>query len=115
MDEDSRQSIVRGQRIRACLMQPESAPVSALEQIAVLTALTVGLFDDVPLEKMPEAEAAVRAAVDRIPADVSARLGEAGRPSEEDAQMIADIAAAALLPICGPNVASANVGAEVGA
>jgi F-type H+/Na+-transporting ATPase subunit alpha len=40
MDDDTRKIIDHGRRIRACLKQPEFAPVSVPEQIAVLLALT---------------------------------------------------------------------------
>jgi len=41
--------IEHGRRIRACLKQPEFAPVSVPAQIAVLLALNARLFDRVPL------------------------------------------------------------------
>src|ERR1700678_3134175 len=62
LDENTRKTIEHGRRIRACLKQPESQPVSMLEQIAVLLALTAGLFDKVPLEKTAEAERALQGA-----------------------------------------------------
>jgi len=43
LDEATRKIIDHGQRIRACLKQPESEPLSMREQIAVLLALTAGL------------------------------------------------------------------------
>ena len=45
LDEDTRKTIEHGRRIRACLKQPEFSPVSVPAQIAVLVALTAGLFD----------------------------------------------------------------------
>ena len=45
LDEDTRKIIDHGRRIRACLKQPEFAPVSVPEQIVVLLALTAKLFD----------------------------------------------------------------------
>jgi F-type H+-transporting ATPase subunit beta len=56
VDEDTRSRIAHGRHIRACLKQPEFAPVSMPAQITILLALTAGLFDAVPLERMPEAE-----------------------------------------------------------
>ena len=56
LDEDTRKIIEHGRRIRACLKQPEFAPVSVPAQIAVLLALTAGLFDRVPLDQMTDAE-----------------------------------------------------------
>ena len=46
LDESTRKIINHGQRIRACLKQTEFAPVSVVEQISVLLALTEGLFDE---------------------------------------------------------------------
>jgi len=52
LDEDTRKIIEHGRRIRACLKQQEGAPVSVSAQIAVLLALTAGLFDPVALAQM---------------------------------------------------------------
>ena len=71
MDEDTGKTIAHGRRIRACLKQPEFAPVSVPAQIAILLALTGKLFDPVPLERMTEAEQAVREAAANLPADVA--------------------------------------------
>jgi F-type H+-transporting ATPase subunit alpha len=57
LDESTRNIIEHGQRIRACLKQTEFAPVSVVEQITVLLALTEGLFDRV---RIGQYEAAVR-------------------------------------------------------
>jgi F-type H+-transporting ATPase subunit alpha len=65
LDEDTRKIIEHGRRIRACLKQPEFAPVSVPAQIAVLLALTAELFDAVPLDQMTDAEHAVREAAAR--------------------------------------------------
>ncbi|MEP7366583.1 MAG: alternate F1F0 ATPase, F1 subunit alpha, partial [Acidobacteriota bacterium] len=45
LDEETRKTIEHGQRIRACLKQPAFDPVPVPSQIAVLLALTEGLFD----------------------------------------------------------------------
>src|SRR5579863_2809 len=74
MDEGTRKSIEHGRRIRACLKQPESAPVPVLAQIAVLLALTAELFDGVALDHMADAEHAVQKAAAHIPTEVSARF-----------------------------------------
>ena len=57
LDEDTRKIIEHGRRIRACLKQPEFAPVSVPAQIAVLLALTAKLFDRVPLDQMTDRRA----------------------------------------------------------
>jgi F0F1-type ATP synthase alpha subunit len=60
LDEGTRKSIDHGQRIRACLKQPEFSPVSVPAQITVLLALTAALFDVVPLDQMTVAGDAVQ-------------------------------------------------------
>jgi F-type H+-transporting ATPase subunit alpha len=96
LDEDNRKVITHGRRIRACLKQPEFAPVSMPAQISVLLALTADLFDDVPLDRMTDAEQAVRKAAAEIPAEVSERLDIADTLSDADREAIIKIARQAL-------------------
>jgi F-type H+-transporting ATPase subunit alpha len=74
LDESTRQIIEHGRRIRECLKQAESQPLSVQEQILVLLALEGGLFDRVPLDAMLSAEQALRDAIDRCPVDVLGRF-----------------------------------------
>ena len=98
LDEDTRKIIEHGRRIRACLKQPEFAPVSVPAQIAVLLALTAELFDRVPLDQMTDAEHAVQEAAANIPAEVCARFETADKLSDEDRKTIIEIAREALAP-----------------
>lgn len=75
LDADTRKSIEHGRRIRACLKQPELAPVPVHEQIVILLALTAGLLDAVPVDRMADAEQAVREATAVLPAELRTRLG----------------------------------------
>jgi F-type H+/Na+-transporting ATPase subunit alpha len=74
LDESTRQIIEHGRRIRECLKQAESQPLSVQEQILVLLALEGRLFDRVPLDAMLSAEQALRDAIDKCPADVLGRF-----------------------------------------
>jgi F-type H+-transporting ATPase subunit alpha len=96
LDEDTRKIIEHGRRIRACLKQPEFAPVSMPVQIAVLLALTAELFDRVPLDQITDAEQALRDAAADIPAEVSERLDTAEILSDEDRETIIQIASKSL-------------------
>jgi F-type H+-transporting ATPase subunit alpha len=96
LDEDTRKVIEHGRRIRACLKQPEFAPVPVPSQIAVLLALTAELFDDVPLDRMTDAEQAVRRAAAEVPAKLSERLDAGDKLSAEDRETIIQIARLAL-------------------
>jgi F-type H+-transporting ATPase subunit alpha len=98
LDEDTRKIIEHGRRIRACLKQPEFAPVSVPAQIAVLLALTAELFDPVPLDQMTDAEHAVHEAAANIPAEVCARFETADKLSDEDRKAIIEIARKSLAP-----------------
>jgi F-type H+-transporting ATPase subunit alpha len=102
LDEASRNSIEHGRRLRACLQQPESQPVPVVEQLVILQALAAGLFDDIALPRMPEAEMAVRAAAGRLPPALRDKLeGVAALAQTEVAQLVA-IARAALEPLLAP-------------
>jgi F-type H+-transporting ATPase subunit alpha len=92
LDEDTRKTIEHGRRIRACLKQPEFAPVSVPAQIAVLLALTAGLFDGVPFDRMTDAEHGLCEAAADIPAEVRERLFTAEKLSDEDRGTIVQIA-----------------------
>jgi len=98
VDDDTRKTIEHGRRIRACLKQAEFSPVSMPEQIAVLLALTAGLFDDVSVDQMTNAEQAVRKAATEIPAEVNGRLDAADNLSDKDRTAIVEIAHLALMP-----------------
>jgi F-type H+-transporting ATPase subunit alpha len=98
LDENTRKIIGHGRRIRACLKQAECAPVPVPAQIAVLLALTAGLFDGVALEQMPEAEHAVQKAAANISAQVCGRFESADKFSDEDRNTIIEIARQALAP-----------------
>ena len=92
LDENTRKIIEHGRRIRACLKQPESSPVTVPAQIAVLLALSAKLFDTVPLEQMPEAERVLLEAAATIPAEVGGRFETAEKLSDEDRKTIIEIA-----------------------
>jgi F-type H+-transporting ATPase subunit alpha len=98
LDDDTRSVIEHGRRIRACLMQAEFAPVSVAGQVAILLALTNGLFDEVPLDQLRDAERAVQNAAEEIPPEVVARLETALHLSDDDRNQIIELARRGLAP-----------------
>jgi F-type H+-transporting ATPase subunit alpha len=96
LDEKTRQVISHGHRIRASLKQPEFAPMPVVEQITLLLALTAGLLDDVPLARMPAAEAALRRAAATIPTEVVGRFATAAQLAQADRAVVLAVAGAAL-------------------
>ncbi len=111
LDEDTQSSITRGQRIRACLKQAELAPMPVRAQLAIVLALTAGLFDPVSPDRMAEAE---RAVIDAAGREISDTLGQrllhADILTQEDKQAMIDLARRAL-----SNFLSKPNGADVAA
>lgn len=74
LDEQTRKRIEHGNRIRECLKQNELEPVTVVEQIITLVALTAGLLDAVPLDRIRAAEQEIQHAASRIPAELQERI-----------------------------------------
>lgn len=92
LDDDTRQVIEHGQRIRACLKQLELAPVSMGAQIILLFALTENLLDTVPLDKIKQAEKALYQAAENLPVEITKRFETASKLSDEDKAHILELA-----------------------
>lgn len=92
LDEDTRHTLERGRRVRQILKQKESQPLSVPEQIAALVAVNQGVFDELPLDRVRDAETAVREAVTEELSEVCDRIvsGEALR--DEDLEAILRVA-----------------------
>jgi F-type H+-transporting ATPase subunit alpha len=96
LDEDTRQSIEHGKRIRACLGQAEFSPVSVPAQIAILLALNTKLFDPVPLERMAAAQQAVEEAANALPDELRTRLSGVDKLTDADREQVSAAARQAL-------------------
>jgi F-type H+-transporting ATPase subunit alpha len=107
LDEDTLRTIGHGRRIRACLKQPQFAPVAVTVQIAVLLALTAGLFDPVPLEQVAQAELALREAAGALTGDLATRLVTDRTLGEADRAALLDMARRALARFGTPPAAGA--------
>lgn len=56
LDEHTRKTLEHGRRVREALKQDQFSPLRTGEQVAVLYAVTKGILDEIPVEKMEEAE-----------------------------------------------------------
>ncbi|MGK7911343.1 MAG: alternate F1F0 ATPase, F1 subunit alpha [Synechococcus sp.] len=63
LDEETRLTLERGQRVREVLKQPQSQPLLAEEQIAILLAVSEGLLDTVPVADVNTTALAISTAV----------------------------------------------------
>ncbi len=116
LDANTTRIIEHGRRIRACLKQQEFDPVSVPAQITVLLALSAGLFDLVPLERMADAERAVRQAAQDIPAELRARFDSADKLADDDRAAIIRLARNALAAFqAGPDATPAAAADTVAA
>jgi len=84
LDDETRRQIERGRRVREILKQDEIDLLPVSEQIAVLLAVTEGLMDAVPMDKIKAAEAAVRAAMRHERDGLNATLAGTDRLHESD-------------------------------
>ncbi|MCU0285772.1 MAG: alternate F1F0 ATPase, F1 subunit alpha [Acidobacteria bacterium] len=98
IDENTRKTIEHGRRIRAILKQPEFSPISLDAQIIILLALTAKLFDEIPLDRMKDAEKELLKAAKDIPAQVRDRLKTAGELEDHDRETILKAARQTLEP-----------------
>jgi F-type H+/Na+-transporting ATPase subunit alpha len=108
MDTETQKIVEHGRRIRECLKQPESAPVSVSEQITVLLALSEKLFDAIPLAQMPAAARALHTAIGRLPEGIGARFESADKLKDEDRKTVTELARAVLEPFQPKNASAAR-------
>ncbi|RDD62248.1 alternate F1F0 ATPase, F1 subunit alpha [Ferruginivarius sediminum] len=96
LDRETRRKLDRGARVRAVLKQPQYAPIPVAEQIAVLLAASEGVLDSVAVEKVGEAEKAIRERVTAEMPELCRRMtaGEALR--DEGRERLLEVARDAL-------------------
>jgi F-type H+-transporting ATPase subunit alpha len=92
MDEDTKKIIERGKRIRICFKQQDLQPISVTDQILILFALTNGLFDTIPIDKMKEAEFAMQKMKAELSAEMIKRLVSDKELSNSDQETILNMA-----------------------
>lgn len=96
LDEATQKSLARGQRVRKALQQPQYQPIPVAEQIAVLLAVTQGIFDAVAVEKIELAAKAIRQAVRAQLPDVCQKIEAGKKLSRSDRQSLLEMATATL-------------------
>ncbi len=91
LDEATRSSLDRGQRVREVLKQNQYQPIPVAEQIAVLLAVTNGLFDNIPLENIAAAEIKIRQKmVEQLP-EFCQQIAAGSKLNESDRTAILDV------------------------
>jgi F-type H+-transporting ATPase subunit alpha len=83
-DTRVRATIVRGERIRAALAQPRFATLRLVDQVALLSALSDGVFDGALVAKVGEARARVTAQLDALAPETVVSVMATGSCGEAD-------------------------------
>ncbi len=89
LDEDTRQTLRRGRRVREVLKQLQYAPLPVAEQIAALVAVKEGVFDSLPEDEVADAEHRVRKAVTERLSDLCDRMSKGDELKDEDLESLA--------------------------
>jgi F-type H+/Na+-transporting ATPase subunit alpha len=82
-DTRVRGTIARGERIRALIAQPRFATLRLVDQVALLSALAEGVFDDVSVSKVGEARQRVAAELDAHAPETVAAVTRTGTCDEK--------------------------------
>jgi len=98
LDEATRRTLERGKRVREVLKQPQYRPMPAAEQVAVLLAVTNGIFDNLPLDKISGIEGAISGAVAKDLPEVCKRIELGQKLSDEDRHRVITVAERAIDP-----------------
>jgi F-type H+/Na+-transporting ATPase subunit alpha len=97
-----RATIARGERIRAALAQPRFATLRLVDQVALLSALSEGVFDKAPVAKVGEARARIASQLDALaPQAVAAVMTTGACDGAQRASLIE--AVRALVGASGPS------------
>ena len=84
LDAETKQRIERGERLTELLKQRQYSPLSIAEQAVSVIAATKGAFDQVPTDRIKEAQSALLSAVtDKHKKDVVDVLNSGTKPTEE--------------------------------
>jgi len=96
LDDNTRHAIERGRRVREVLKQSEAEALTACEQVAVLLAVTAGLFDDVPIAQVAQFEQAIRSVILSEAGDICSRIQASEKLSDVDRKKILELAGTVL-------------------
>ena len=101
LDESTRRILEHGKRIRWCLKQTRLEPLATHVQIFILLAFTEGLLDQIPFNRLQEAEKKLRQTGEEMDSSVQQQIVGGKKMSLEIKSMLIDMAKKALTQIVG--------------
>jgi len=99
IDKETRAKLEHGRRIREILKQPETELLTVDQQIRVLLAASEGVLDEVPTDRVAEAESAIIDARDERLDDISQHIASGEKLTDEQLETLRDIAITAVEPL----------------
>jgi len=84
LDDTAVSTLEQGRRVREVFQQPQYEPLPVPDQVAVLLAASEGLLNALAVEKVAEAERAIRKAVAADLPEVCGRMASGARLADED-------------------------------
>ena len=91
LDASTKAQIDRGQRLTELLKQAQYQPMSIWEQFVSIHAVTSGAFDDVPVENIKDAQAAVLTRLWKDHKDAMRELNKGDKPTDVHLKTIDDV------------------------
>ena len=88
LDDATKAQIDRGQRLTELLKQPQYQPMSVWEQFVSIHAVTGGMFDEVPVSKIKDAQSALLTYLWKNSKDAMRELNKGDKPSDEQLKLI---------------------------
>lgn len=88
LDEQTRNTLERGRRVREILKQPQYEPMPVSEQVAVLVAANGGVFDKLAPEQIAEAERRIREAVTDRLSELCGKIEEGEKLDDDGIQRL---------------------------
>jgi len=92
LDDDTRRTIERGQRLTELLKQPQYSPYAIWEMYSVLYAANNGAFDIVPIEKVDAAREALLRELKSKHAKLVDALNTGDKPTDEQNEQVMKVA-----------------------
>jgi F-type H+-transporting ATPase subunit alpha len=88
LDEETRNTLERGRRVREILKQPQYHPMSVSEQIAALVAVNHGLLDDVAIEEIAPAERKIREIIAQQASELAKAIEDGQKLGDEEIDVL---------------------------
>lgn len=91
LDSATKAQIDRGQRLTELLKQPQYKPMSIWEQYVSIHAVTSGAFDNVPTDKIKEAQSALLARLSKDNKKLIDEINTGAKPTDDQTKTLDDV------------------------